>query len=141
MSPIVKAANSDTVMVLARLAMLSMPFVIPFMGWLGLQYLDQRFEEVRTVATQAASRADGAAASAVAAADSANTLNARVDVIEANMASSTQDRADFQKQISRQVEKLTDVVVTTSNQVAGISATLGSMRNESFASAGPPVVH
>lgn len=138
MSPIVKAASSDTALVLARLAMLSMPIIIPLMGWLGLQYLDQRFSEVRTVATQAAARADGAAASAISAADSTSTLNARVDVIEANMASSTQDRTDFQKQISRQVEKLTDVVTTTSNQVSAISATLGTMHGDSFASATPP---
>jgi hypothetical protein len=101
--------------------------MFPLMGYLAIQYLDYRFAEVRSVATEAASRADTAAAATFSAADVAAHVSSRVDVIEANMASSTA----VQRQISRQVDKLTDVVTATSVQVAGLSATLNAWRAES----------
>lgn len=128
MPPIARIASNDLVLVLSRLAMLSMPVVLPLMGWLALQYLDYRFAEVRTVAVEAATKADSLAGAAATAADNTSVLNARVDVIEANMASSSADRMAFQKDISRQVEKLTDAVTATSVQVSGIGATLNAMR-------------
>lgn len=126
MSPIVKAASSDAALVLARLAMLSMPIVIPLMGWLGIQYLDGRFAEVRTAAAEAYSAATTATVLASTTKDQAASLASDVAVIKAGQA----DQASSINRIGKQVDKLTDVVTTTSNQVSAISATLGAMRSE-----------
>lgn len=129
-SPIDRAANSSAMQVLSRLAMLAMPVVIPLMGWLGLQYLDQRFAEIRTVAVEAAGQASSLAATNVTAADNAGHLNARVDVIEANMATGTADRDAFQRRTTQQIDKLTDLATTTSNQVSSLTATIWALRRD-----------
>lgn len=114
------AADSTVVLVISRLMMVASPFVATALIYLGQQYLDQRFTEIRSMATQAATIA-------AVAASSANTLGTHVSVIDANIASSVADRGEFQARISTQVDKLTDVVVSTSVQVSAIKATLDAI--------------
>lgn len=130
--PIKTMADSSVMQVVARLAMLMMPVVTGILGYLGVAYLDSRFAEIRA-------RADDAAATAAATAVVATQLTNRIDVIDANIASGSADRIAFQKQMSEQVNKLTDVVQATSNQVSAIGATLADMKAQSGRQAAVPL--
>lgn len=135
MSPLTKASQSVILTVIARSATVLTPIIFGGVIWLSQQWLDQRFNAVLNVATQAADTATAAGATAQKAHDDLLQMSGHMNVIDANMVSGQNDRVDFQnqtlnyqKQMTREVDKLTDIVTATSNQVSAISATLNDQR-------------
>ena len=113
-----RAANSAILLIVSRFVLAGLvPVIIPLIGFLAWRYLDQSFQEVRTVAVQAAATASKAN-------DNAVMLNDQVLVIRANMNDNNNDRLAFERQITPKVDKIADAVTTTSIAVSAIAGAL-----------------
>jgi hypothetical protein len=116
-----RLANSVGFTLIARAAMVSTPVVLAVIGWLGVSYLDNRFEAINDKVENLSATVNELSTI------SAATVN-RVTTLEASGNFGRQDRLAFQAQVTDQLKDMQGSIITMSNNVAALTATVQSLK-------------
>lgn len=121
-----KLAENATLTVIARLAMIGMPFVTGALVWFASSWIDERFasqeKSVDSVRVQIESVKEQI--------DDLPDLRQRIAVYETLQANSKYERERFQEQMVSQMDKMQDAIITLSNTVSGLTATIREQKDE-----------
>lgn len=121
----VRAASENIVnsTLLLAVSRLSMALALPTLGviaWLGVAWLDQRFDaQTRTIAETAQS--------VQSLQQSVPAISERVGKLE----TSNEERADYRRQTLERLDRMEASLVTLSNAVAALTATMDAQRRSS----------
>lgn len=129
MTTVKEIAESKWTTIVARAASVVGPLMLGVIVWLAPQWLDARFSEVRSQATQATATADSAAVLAASASTAAQQAKATTDTIQAVQSQNTQQNNEFQQHMTRQVDKLTNAITQNSVTLATVAATVSVLRD------------
>lgn len=119
-----RLSNSVWFTVAARASMLAVTPLFCAMVWFGHAWLDQRFDDAAMTAANATSAVSGKVDNLNDKIGQVPDLKERVIVLETNQKRSQTDREDFQKQTFARLDRMQDAIVTLSNTVAGLTATI-----------------
>ena len=117
-------SNSVWFTVAARASMLAVTPLFCAMMWFGSQWLDGRFDDAAKTAAAATAVVNSKVDDIGDSVQQVPALKERVIVLETNQKRSQTDREDFQKQTFARLDRMQDAIVTLSNTVAGLTATI-----------------
>lgn len=121
-----KLAENATLTIIARLAMICMPFVTGALVWFASNWIDERFssqeKSVDSVRVQIEAVKDQI--------DDLPDLRQRIAIYETLQANSKYERERFQEQMVSQMNKMQDAIITLSNTVSGLTATIREQSKE-----------
>lgn len=129
-------AENVWVLLTARGAMIATPFVLYALSVMAVDYLDNRFAAQTTATAVVAGRVDKLEAAATEAAETVDGIEKRLIILETNNARGRAERELFQQQTFARLDKLNDSLISLSNTVAALTATVQTMRDR--ADAGRP---
>lgn len=123
-----KIADSVWLMIIARISMaLAMP-VLMLVVYLGSDWLDGQFEQQATASKNAiemqVTRIDRIEKTATTAIDQSGKVNERLTVVETKQATDAATAATFQKDTLTRLDRLQDSIVSMSNAIAALTATM-----------------
>jgi hypothetical protein len=123
-----RLADNVTLIIVARCAMVATPFVLGALVWFAATWLDQRFDVQKTATDIVSARVDGLQTSVEQLGNNAVTLSNRVIVLETGTARGRQDRQAFQDDISSDIKDMRNALVSLSNNVAALTATVQALK-------------
>jgi hypothetical protein len=121
-------AENVTLIIVARLAMVATPIVLAALVWFAASWLDQRFDVQKTATDIVSVRVDGLQSSVDTLGSNAVALANRVIVLETGSARGRQDRQAFQDDISADIKDMRNALVSLSNNVAALTATVQALK-------------
>lgn len=123
-----RLSENATLTTLARLSMLVTPPLIGVIGYLGVQYLDARFETTlgRVVTVEASINDTSAQIQRLS--DKVETLDQRTTSIEAARGEARRNADTRNDQVLSRLDRLEGATNEVARQVAGLSAVLSTMR-------------
>lgn len=123
-----KVADSVILRLVARAAMVATPIVLAALCWLSIQYLEGRFGEQKAATQVVSVRVDQLSDTVDKATGAASALAARVIILETNSVRGRADREAFQEQITGDIKEMRNALVTLSNNVAALTATVQGLK-------------
>ncbi len=125
---LLSAANNVFLLLIARVAMVSTPFITALLVYLGSFYLEARFDQARSAVADMDQRLRVVQAQAQAATATAVESNKQLALTQQSVQTNEAVNAGWRGSVNSRLDKTTDAVSGLTAAVAALDATVRAMR-------------
>jgi biopolymer transport protein ExbB/TolQ len=123
-------ANSVTLLLISRGAVIVAPIILSAIAWLSLQYLDGRFREQTIQVEAVQARANNIEGAAVVASDKAAKVADDLTATKQSLSDEQRQMAQFRHDTKEALDKHSDALTSISNTLAGLSVKIDTWHQQ-----------